>query len=195
MCIEACGLSFLTRRPVVFRTPVRECSWQRYHTLWHHSGVTSMGPCRSNAFVPRLTVRQRNVDLRFVRAFIAILLTASLVIAPAAVLPALASAGSHLAMTFQEAEESTGTATLSHEGQALDQASDADDHSAHHSGPHKSDPHKAASCCKLACHAFGLALGPVVFVPFASAPVLNVSADEQVTGTYLGRIDRPPRPL
>lgn len=149
-----------------------------------------MGPCRSTAFVPRLTVRERNVDLRFVRAFIAILLTASLVIAPAAVLPALASAGNHLAMTFQGAEESTGTATLSHEGQALEQASDADDHSGHHSGPHK-----AASCCKLACHAFGLALGPVVFVPFASAPVLNVSADEQVTGTYLGRIDRPPRPL
>jgi hypothetical protein len=129
--------------------------------------------------------------LRLTSTIIAVLLALSMVAFPISMVRA-AALGSHNHAETAQAEhgdhhtqvasseaDCVSTATVHH-----DQAAPADDAS------HKSGP----SCCGMgACHAFQLSGTPSLLMPAAMAHVLHAPGDEQVTGSFSVRIDRPPR--
>ena len=65
----------------------------------------------------------------------------------------------------------------------------------HHGSPSEDASHNSApSCCGMgACHVFQMSAAPSVSTPAGSAHLLQAPGDEQVTGAFSVRIDRPPR--
>lgn len=127
--------------------------------------------------------------LRLTSTIIAVFLALSMAIFPITMVRAAAMGGhSHQATTqadhgHQEHLASSGEDCSSAVTPDTDSSPAGD--AAHTSGP---------SCCGMgACHAFQLNAAPSVFTPARSAQIVHAFGDEQVSGAFLVRIDRPPR--
>lgn len=127
--------------------------------------------------------------MRLVRTIIALLLAVSLGIIPVALPQAFATTGASHVMMPEAPDDTSDAVSCADEDHAVDQAAAAEDQPVPDLGKHR----HAGKCCKQACHALSVAAGP----PASTEPpwklVLNAMVDQQVTGSFTDRIDRPPK--
>jgi hypothetical protein len=128
--------------------------------------------------------------LRLTSTIIAVVLALSMAIFPVSMVRAAAMVGhSHAGMTFVE-HGNPHVHAASPQADCASLAS-ADDHA---TPSDEGSQNSAPSCCGMAaCHVFQMSAAPTVSTPTGSAHVLHSPGDEQVTGAFSVRIDRPPR--
>jgi hypothetical protein len=140
--------------------------------------------------------------LQRMRVIIAVILAISMAIFPIAMPQTAAMTGGHhgaAAATAHDHDHDASSATHhDHDLDALlDCVNDRVGDSHHGASCHQQagvDGSGDAFCCgSIACHAFQLTASPTVYVPLAVSSGLALSGEEQVTGDFFGRIDRPPR--
>jgi hypothetical protein len=142
--------------------------------------------------------------LQRMRAIIAVILAVSMAIFPIAMPQAAAMTGGHhrAAATAHDHHHDASSATVSHNdhgnfGASRDCVNDRVGESHHGASCQQhaeTNGSGDASCCgTIACHAFQLTASPAVCMPVAVSSPLAVPGEEQVTGDFYGRIDRPPR--
>ena len=130
--------------------------------------------------------------MRLTSTIIAAFLALSMAIFPISMVRAAAVGGHNHAGIVESAEHGD------HHGDIA--SADADcalvASSHHHTTPPDDGSSSAPSCCGMgACHAFQMSSATGMSTPAAVAHLLHAPGDEQVTGAFLGRIDRPPRPV
>lgn len=128
--------------------------------------------------------------MRLTSTIIAVFLALSMAIFPISMVRATAMGGHSHAATAQ-VEYGDHHAHVASSDADCPSLTNVDDHgvpaenASHESGP---------SCCGMgACHVFQMSAAPSVFTPAGSAHVLHALEDEQVSGAFSVRIDRPPR--
>lgn len=127
--------------------------------------------------------------MRLTSTLIAVLLALSMAIFPITMVRAAAMGGhSHGATTQADHGDHHHPTSLEADCapvSAVDSGCTSSEDPSHTSGP---------SCCGMgACHAFQLSAAPEVFTPVRSVQIVHMSGDQQVSGAFSVRIDRPPR--
>ena len=131
------------------------------------------------------------VALAQMRAIVVLLLAISLAIFPVAMPHATVSGSHHGASAVHEHEHRAGNTSAACENEAsfeeLPMASVCN-------GQFGTSDRAAASCCgTVACHAFQVSAAPMLYVPFARPLARALPEEQQVTGLFSGRLERPPR--
>ena len=131
--------------------------------------------------------------MRLTSTIIAVFLALSMAIFPISMVGAGAMGGHiHAGMSSAAQQADHHDHVASSDADCASPAN-ADDHTA----PPEDTSHKnAPSCCGMgACHAFQVSSAPGVAVPAGVAHLVHAPGDEQVTGAFSVRIDRPPRTI
>ena len=129
--------------------------------------------------------------MRLTSTIIAVFLALSMAIFPVTMVLAAATSGhGHAAMAQSEHGDHHHHLAFSPEADSSSYAGVDGDCAPVGNASHKSGP----SCCGMgACHVFQMSAVPCVSTPAGAAHVMHAPGDQQVTGAFSVRIDRPPR--
>lgn len=135
--------------------------------------------------------------MRLVRTIIALLLAVSLGVIPVALSRAFAASSAFHVMMPEAPDDVSDTVSCAGDDHTVDQAAAAEDEAAipgahKHTGEAGGHKH-SGKCCMRLCHVLSLIAGPPVSTEPTWKLVLNEMVDQQVTGSFTDRIDRPPK--